>query len=308
MDLDARPYRCFIAVAETGSFRRAATLLHLSQPALSAQIRELERRLGFALFTRSSRAVAITSQGHLFLPNARRIVAETDIISRAAFDIRTNQLRIGAPLYTALIPERAALIEQFMATCPAVPLSVLNDGHARNLAALRARETDLVLAILPGPPGREWTEEEGIPSSIEWLAVAERPIELSLPIDHPLAVHDVIPTAALHKLRVARVGRFHGRQLSDAVSQRLIELGAEPIRPPEGNAISVEHYAGIMGIAAVALGWLSPDLLPGPPRVRRRVADLGLSSCLALIRNRGAQRPAADAFWQLAMEVSDRNF
>ena len=52
MDLHAKPYRCFLAIAEHGSFARAAEAANMSQPALSALIKEFERRLGFALFAR----------------------------------------------------------------------------------------------------------------------------------------------------------------------------------------------------------------------------------------------------------------
>ena len=95
MDLDATPFRYFLTVAEERSFTRAAQLLHVSQPALSAQIREFERRLGFALFQRTSRRVELTAEGRLFLGNARRMVAEASWANQAAREIRDNELRIG---------------------------------------------------------------------------------------------------------------------------------------------------------------------------------------------------------------------
>lgn len=63
MDLDASPFRAFLAVAKHRSFTRAAHEMHISQPALSATIRELERRLGFLLFERTSRHVGLTREG-----------------------------------------------------------------------------------------------------------------------------------------------------------------------------------------------------------------------------------------------------
>src|SRR5262245_3906798 len=103
MDLDATPFRYFVTVADERSFTRAAALLNVSQPALSAQIREFERRLGFALFLRNSRRVELTAEGRLFLGNARRMMAEAAWANQAAREIRENELRIGAPLYTQLI-------------------------------------------------------------------------------------------------------------------------------------------------------------------------------------------------------------
>ena len=97
MDLDASPYRIFVTIADELSFTRASSLLNVSQPALSARIREFERRLGFALFFRTSRRVKLTPEGRLYLGNARRMVKEVAWASQAAREIRDNDLRIGAP-------------------------------------------------------------------------------------------------------------------------------------------------------------------------------------------------------------------
>ena len=67
MDLDGSPFRAFLAVAKHQSFTRAAAEMNFSQPALSAVIRELERRLGFALFRRTSRHVELTREGRDYL-------------------------------------------------------------------------------------------------------------------------------------------------------------------------------------------------------------------------------------------------
>jgi DNA-binding transcriptional LysR family regulator len=76
VDLDLRLVRYFVAVADELHFGRAATRLHVSQPALSRQIRRLEDDLGFALFARDSRHVALTPQGARFLTDARPLLAQ----------------------------------------------------------------------------------------------------------------------------------------------------------------------------------------------------------------------------------------
>ena len=91
MDLDATPYRIFVTVADELSFTRASALLNVSQPALSARIREFERRLGFALFSRTSRRVELTVEGRLFLANARRMVMEASWASRAAREMTRSE-------------------------------------------------------------------------------------------------------------------------------------------------------------------------------------------------------------------------
>jgi LysR family nitrogen assimilation transcriptional regulator len=73
--MDLRQLRYFIAVAEEGSVLAAARKVHISQPALSNRIKELEEELGAPLFTRHSRGVALTTAGHRLLEEARHVVA-----------------------------------------------------------------------------------------------------------------------------------------------------------------------------------------------------------------------------------------
>src|SRR3954462_7899448 len=78
MQLELRHLRYFVAVAEELNFSRAAERLHVAQPALSAQIRQLETQLGCELFARTTRKVELTPTGRLLLEDARRIVADAD--------------------------------------------------------------------------------------------------------------------------------------------------------------------------------------------------------------------------------------
>ena len=76
---------CFVAVAHTLSFARAAEQLHVTQPAVTHQIKVLEQELGTALFYRSTRSVALTKNGQLFLEDARQIL-ELEHRAKARFE------------------------------------------------------------------------------------------------------------------------------------------------------------------------------------------------------------------------------
>ncbi len=96
-----RHVRYFQAVADHGSFTRAAQALHVSQPALSQQIKELEARLGAQLLDRSGRRVRPTDLGAAYLDHVRRALHELDEGARAVRDVEdlsTGSLRLGITL------------------------------------------------------------------------------------------------------------------------------------------------------------------------------------------------------------------
>ena len=81
--MELRDLRTFVAVAQQRSFSRAAEALHVSQPALSEQVRKLEDELGATLFERTSRGVVLTDAGEALLPHARTVLAQADIATEA---------------------------------------------------------------------------------------------------------------------------------------------------------------------------------------------------------------------------------
>jgi DNA-binding transcriptional LysR family regulator len=309
MDLDSKPYRCFLAVARHRSFRRAAESLNVSQPALSATIAELERRLGIALFVRSSRTVALSTEGMLLLPSAERFIRETDIIGIAARDLRTNHLRIASPLFTSLVPVRNALIDAFEQHHTNIIFRIVNETPLRCLEMLASNETDLVLniTVLPKYYNAE-SRPRALPevsANFEFQVLGEREIQLIVPSGHALAQHDVIPLAALNGAAVYIPGRYHGRAIAGVLRERFEEIGVESRFAPEGNALSVEHYAACHGALAVTLGWFGEPVTSDRVMCTRPVEGLAIATSLTLLRNNGPSRPGARAFWEFASTFVD---
>lgn len=256
MDLDARPYRAFVAVADTGSFSRAAALLHVSQPALSAQIKEFERRLGFALFSRTSRSVTLTPEGRLFIDRARRLVTETEWAANAAREIRTNQLRIGAAHYCGDIAERNALIDGFLRDAPDVPIRVMRRSPTQLGDDLERGDIDVAILL---DTVRQPGDDADLRGATYWT-IAERPLRLWVPAAHPLAGAPTIAPEALRDVPVGMIDRSHGVAVAEMVGRVLLGSRAILRSLPEGDARSVARQCALLGLCAIDLGWFgAPD-------------------------------------------------
>jgi DNA-binding transcriptional LysR family regulator len=190
--MELRHLRYFVAVASHGSFNRAAEVLHLTQPPLSRQVRDLEEELGVPLLARGSNTVRLTEAGELFYEEAREVLARADAaVRRVRGEARNETLRLGyAPSMTAGI--MSAVLEKFQSATQRVRIE-LADLSSREINEL-ANEGGLDLAIslgiavADGIPGFQWTELRRL-----------QPV-LALPATHPLAKLKRIPPTRLRNL------------------------------------------------------------------------------------------------------------
>jgi DNA-binding transcriptional LysR family regulator len=181
VDLDTRLLRAFVAVAEELNFTRAAERLVLAQQALSAQIQQLETRLGSRLFERTTRRVGLTAAGELLLPHARAVLEALDAGTReldAARRAARATLRIGLSA-TSVVPLTGETMRRFSELHPEVRLTVSNAGLDRPAAGLHEGTVDVAFVR---PPFRD----EGI-SMVTVLTEGRFAV---LPKDHPLAARD----------------------------------------------------------------------------------------------------------------------
>ena len=146
--MELRHLNSFVAIAEAGSFSRAAERLWIAQPALSTQIRRLEDELGIKLFERHARGVAPTDAGELFLARARAVLAAAEAARSTARDLKAGSrgsIRLGHDTATEwqLLP---GLLERFGRDRPDVELTVVESYAGAILRELRDGRLDAVVA------------------------------------------------------------------------------------------------------------------------------------------------------------------
>src|ERR1700730_11823218 len=143
--LDVDQLRTFIAIAETGSFTRAADVVHKTQSAVSMQMKRLEERLERPIFARGGRASKLTEGGERLLDYARRVVKLT-LEALAAFSdfALTGRVRLGVPDDYAdrYLPE---IMARFSRAYPGVELSVICEPSVELIERIGANELDLAI-------------------------------------------------------------------------------------------------------------------------------------------------------------------
>ncbi|MFH8610737.1 transcriptional regulator CynR [Streptomyces sp. NPDC018029] len=146
---ELRHLRYLLAVAEHGNFTRAAEELHISQPTLSQQIRQLERAVGVPLLDRSGRAVRLTDAGAAYLPHARRALQDLAAAERAVHDVTDlsrGSLRLAVtPTFTAYVV--GPLTALLHARHPGITLFLRELPQDRIEPGLLADELDLGIAF-----------------------------------------------------------------------------------------------------------------------------------------------------------------
>lgn len=169
----------FATVAEHGNISHAAAALHLSQPAVSGQLKLLQEAFGEPLYQRAGRGVRLTAAGEQLLGHAQRL-RETFLQAQALRDamcgMERGTLRIGASTTPAsyLLPY---LIADFHARYPDIAITTTHGNTAEIVAALG----ELDIALIEGPPGQE------LPLGTSVTAWREDEIVAIVPSGHPLA-------------------------------------------------------------------------------------------------------------------------
>jgi len=173
-----RDLEYFLRIAETGSLRRAAQLVEVSQPAVTKGLKRLEAELGIMLVRRSRKGAALTEVGRSFLDRARRLRRDLEIALQEANDLRAGAqglVRVGitpALIEPVFQPASIAL----MAQRPAARFRVRIALSDELLTALRQGEIDVMISGIPDPA----------PDEVDIATIGESVLGVIARADHPL--------------------------------------------------------------------------------------------------------------------------
>ncbi|KKZ75466.1 transcriptional regulator [Streptomyces showdoensis] len=287
-----RHLRYLLAVAEHGNFTRAAEALHISQPTLSQQVRQLERTLGVQLLDRTGRTVRLTDAGAVYAEHARRALRDLAAAERAVHDVQDlagGHLRLGVtPTFTAYLV--GPLAAELHARHPGIGLTLTETTQDRVEAALLADELDIGIAFAgPHPPGIAasplFTETLGLvtadgavpppPGPLPVRALADRRLALlsgdfatRAHIDAYLAAHRVAPRIAVEANSIQALTEIVRRGplatvLPDAITHEHPHLVPVPLDPPlPARTVTLLHRQGAYRSAAArAFVRLAHDLV-----------------------------------------------
>lgn len=289
--MELRQLLYFVAVADEKQFTRAALRVSVAQPAVSAQIRRLERELGATLFHRDHRGVSLTEAGETLLPHARAALAAVERGQDMIASLRGmlhGRLRIGVsrPADHRL----AETLGKFHHAHPAIEIALTEQHNEPLLQALSSGNIDVVLVGIRGQP---------LPAQIRTRVIATEPLVLGVPRNHPLSRRETVTIGELREQSMITL--THGSGLRTVLEDTCRNAGFSPRITAETSELGslVELVIAGLGVAVLpssAIGDAELTVLEIiHPRLQRRTA---------IAWNEATATPAGLAF----LEFANRHF
>ena len=293
MSVELRHLRSFAVLAEELNFTRAAERLHLAQQALSAQIKQLETRLGTQLFERSTRSVALTPAGEALRERVPALLTELDEAleaARAAARGETGHLTVGL-LATAPLDFTPRVLREFSARRPNASVSVRNAGFDDATGGVNSGEADVAIVWLP-------FATEGL--EVDVLLEEERVAVLAA--DHPLAQQETIAADELAK------EPFGWVETLDPISLDFWTLAAHRDGRPARIGAHItgfdDYFAAVRSGQAVAASPAGVTRTLTWPDIALRPITGTAPVQLAVCRRADDERPLVRLFVEVARELA----
>jgi DNA-binding transcriptional LysR family regulator len=293
--MELRHLRYFVAVAETENVSRAALKLHVSQPALSRQIRDLEDEIGFCLLERTAKSVRLTDAGHAFLNDARTLLQQVDEAikkARAIASAEPTELKVGySPAATTRI--LPPILRAYQGAMPEVHVKLHDWSNETNVAGLR--DGRLNLAFVVRPPKAAFLE------GIRFEELIRERICLAVPPHHAFAARRIVSLTEAAGQPFIGLTREEYPDFHNFLSVIFGPVKTKPHLIEEHDSMSgvmssVEAGIGI-AIGAEAFGYSLGNrvklvrLTPEPKPI-----SVGIAA------RKGRLSPATEKFWQCAKE------
>jgi LysR family hydrogen peroxide-inducible transcriptional activator len=287
--------RYLVAIADAGTFGAAADEEFVTQPAISAQIKELERKLGVTLFERSSRGVFMTTQGTEVVERARVILRDMkDLVGSTHYEGDHLRGRIGLGVIPTLAPYVLPNVVRFiMSTHPKAELHIHELQTVHLLDSLRRGVIDLGLLALPVGSEEFTTKSIGLDSFV--LAMSE---------SHPLAKEK--SPVKLDVLRDERVILLEeGHCLRDQVTQVCRLVFSEPSEVQATSmATLAQMVAAGLGVTLLPECAVKIEAAPGRGIVTRKFVGVPPNRTVGLVWRKSS--PYSRAFTELAELLTDK--
>lgn len=294
LKLDFRRMRYFVAVAEELSFSRAAQLLHIAQPPLSAQIKQLEDDLRVQLFERTRRGVRLTAAGQVLLVEARRIFIQLEQTARIVERVGSGEV---GRLNLGFVPSASnevlpPLLHHFRSNFPDVELFLEEMTPDEIVKRLQNTQIDVGFFYLP-------FEEP----NLDFRAVSRESLIVALPESHPLADQPLIELRALASEPFILPMRYKMPGLYGQVLALCRQAGFTP------RAVQKDVWL-IQTIVGLVAGGIGVALVPSSIRnfrrrgvVYRPVRDLASIVEMGVIWRRDDSSAVLQAFLRLVQEI-----
>lgn len=289
MKIDTLGVQAFVAVADQGSFGRAAESLHITQTALSRRVQNLEAFLGVKLLERTTRSVTLTRIGQDFLPQARRLLGD---LASALTEIRETGKALRGDVTIACVPTVGVhylprIVQQYAALHPRNRLRILDHSSSGVAAAVLRREAEFGINM----QGGAHAELTSIPLLNDRMVLVCRD-------DHALARRKSLAWQALAPHPVILPGKESGnRPHLDMVLERH-DVKLQAFYEVQRSSTAVGMVAKGVGVAVVPALAVQADAYPAL-RVIPLVDPVVSRTLVLLSRSKAHFTPAAQALYDL---------
>lgn len=292
-----RQLEYFVAVAEEGTFVAAAERVHVSQPALSAQIAELEQRLGLTLFERGRHGATVTPEAVALVVAARRVLDEADQLARLASDRHgdlVGELRLGVipTIAPYLLP---VVVAEIRRRYPDAALVLRERRTAELVAELREGVVDLALLAAPVPE---------LDATLDAVELARDPFVLALPEGHPFAGSGRLPRSAMAGLPMLLLE--DGHCLRAHAEQACAIVGASPLGSIHATSLAslCQMVAAGMGATLLPVSAIAVEARPGTGLTTRPLREPAPYRTIVLAWRRAS--PRGEHYSRLAEGLAGR--